>query len=157
MNYFPKFFLPFQISVHHFLRNHQALASPDEKDKPRNNLRIWTLQAGRCQISVHQTCTEQSYRKKKEALTLLILTSWDNVCFLTGETFAIVISRYITRRRSTFLLKPCNPVSYRQVFIRCNGHTDTVFETSLERRSWLSLSNWVRYICTSLTSTAVGR
>lgn len=106
MNYFPKFFLPFQISVHHFLRNHQALASPDEKDKPRNNLRI--LQAGRCQISVHRTCTEQSYRKKK------ILTSWDKVCVLTGETFAIVISRYITRRRSTFLLKPCNPVSYKK-------------------------------------------
>ena len=40
MNYFPKFFLPFQISVHHFLRNHQALPSPDEKDKPRNNLLI---------------------------------------------------------------------------------------------------------------------
>ena len=154
MNYFPKFFLPFQISVHHFLRNHQALASPDEKDKPRNNLRIWTLQAGRCQISVHQTCTEQSYRKKKEALTLLILTSWDNVCFLTGETFAIVISRYITRRRSTFLLKPCNPVSYKKYL-----YAAMVLLTSLESCSMLdsALSNWIRCICNSLTGTALGR
>ena len=37
---FLKFVLPFQISVLHFLRNHQALPSPDEEDNQRNNLRI---------------------------------------------------------------------------------------------------------------------
>ena len=68
----------------------------------------------------------------------LFLTSWDKFSVWTREIFAIVISRYIARRRITFLETSCNLVSYENIFKSSHGELFGNFSSKV-LDGWLSL------------------